>query len=86
MFKFRLKPKQSNFAEKVKSSDLNPEVKEIFIGRNTIFSLLAFIVGGILFGSSLWMYVKEYLGLPLTMLAGLFLFIIGGILAKAFRK
>lgn len=88
MSKFNFfRKKEPTFTDKVKKSDnIHPEIKELFIGRRTIFSLMGFIVGGILFGSSLWEYSKEEVGLPLTMLAGIAIFTISGIVGKEFRK
>lgn len=86
MFGIKLANQKKTFAQKVKSSDLDPEIKEIFLGRRTIFSLIGFIVGGILFGNALWYYTNEFLGTFATMLVGLIVFIISGVLGKQFRK
>ena len=85
MFKIRLRNPKS-FSEKVRESDLDPDIKEVFIGRKTVFSIMGFIVGGILFGSSLWVYATDYIGLFPTMLIGFILFIISGILSREFKK
>lgn len=86
MFKFRTVNSKETFAEKVKKSDLDPEIKEIFLGRRTIFSLIGFIVGGILFGNGLWQYTNTYIGTFATMLVGLIVFIISGVLGREFKK
>jgi hypothetical protein len=86
MFKFRLGSSKKTFADKVKQSDLDPEIKEIFIGRKTIFSIMGFIVGGVMFGNALLMYAVEHLGLFATMLIGFILFIISGILSREFKR
>ena len=78
--------KKKTFADRVKNSDLDPEIKEIFIGRNTIFSLIGFIVGGILFGNALWYYSSNALGTFATMLVGLIIFVISGVIARQFKK
>lgn len=87
MFKLKLRPKPPTLTDTIKGSkQIHPEIKEALIGRKTIFTLMGLIVGGILFGSSLWVYTERYLGLPLTMIAGLIIFIISGIVGKEFRK
>ena len=86
MLKFKSANSKKTFAQKVKHSDLDPDIKEIFIGRRTIFSLIGFIVGGILFGNALWEYASEYLGPFATMLVGLIVFIISGVLGQRFNK
>ena len=78
--------KKKTIADRMKNSDIDPEIKEVFIGRNTVFSLIGFIVGGILFGNALWRYSEAALGTFATMLAGLIIFIISGIMNRQFRK
>lgn len=62
------------------------EVKQIFIGHNTLFSVLGSVVGGILVGRTLWEYSSVYLGLPLTLSIGLLIFIFSGVILKTFHK
>lgn len=86
IFKLRLRPEKNSFADKVKQSDLDPDIKEVFLGKKTVFSLMGFIVGGILFGNGLWLTMSSQLGIPATMIIGFILFIISGILSQEFRK
>lgn len=85
-----LKPRKSKkgVTFKIKEYDhsLEYQVKEIFIGHNTLFSLLGFVVGGILVGRSFWEYGKLYLGLPLTTLIGVIIFTISGVVLNRFHK
>jgi hypothetical protein len=62
------------------------EIKEIFIGHHTIFSMMGFIVGGILIGRSIWQYSSDSLGLPLTILLGIFIFTVSGYFSGQFNK
>ena len=62
------------------------EVKEIFVGYRTIFSLLGFTVGGLLVARSLWAYLSVEIGLLPTALIGLVIFTISGLLLGQFRK
>lgn len=83
MLHLKLKRKKAN---KKSKDNLGHEIKEIFVGRQTVFSLLSFLVGSILVGRSLWEYGQIYLGLPATIFIGLGLFIIGGALSGIFHK
>ena len=79
MFKLRLR-------EPKISDTVNPEVKQLFLGRNTVFSLLAFIVGGVLVGNTLFHISTTALGDINTFVIGVTLFILGGVLSRTFRK
>jgi hypothetical protein len=79
MFKLRLR-------EPKISDTVNPEVKQLFLGRNTVFSLLAFIVGGVLVGNTLFHISTTALGDINTFVIGFTLFILGGVLSRTFRK
>lgn len=61
------------------------EVKEIIIGLKTLLTLLGFSVGSIVVGRSLWEYGMNSIGLELTMVAGLALFAISGMVLKKFH-
>ncbi len=68
------------------SHQLGYGMKEIFIGKRTIFSIAGFIVGGIMVGRSAWEYSEQYLGLPLTIVVGLIIFVFSGIALHEFRE
>ena len=67
------------------SQQLGYTIKEIFIGKRTIFSIAGFIVGGILVGRSVWEYSMQYLGLPLTIVVGLVVFVFSGLSLHEFH-
>jgi len=76
-----------NISDAVKENGhLSLEVKEVFIGHKTIFTLLGFLVGGILVGNTLLEYSWEYLGRPWTLVIGMILFVLSGITLRQFRK
>ncbi len=88
---FLLKPRISRrgFHFKIRHyhhNNLEYEVKEVFVGHNTLFSLLGFVMGGILVGRSLWEYSRTYLGLPLTIIVGTIIFTISGISLHKFHQ
>ncbi len=68
------------------SEQLGYTIKEIFIGKRTIFSIAGFIVGGIMVGRSAWEYSMQYLGLPLTIIVGLVIFVFSGLSLHEFRE
>lgn len=63
---------------------LGHEVKEMFIGHHTIFSLIGLTVGGTLVGITLWEWLSYTLGLPITFLLGLLLFTVSGLVLHTF--
>ncbi len=85
-----LKPRESKKGVSLKVKEynhsLNYEIKEVFVGHNTLLSLLGFVTGGILVGRSFWEYGKIYLGLPTTIIIGVIIFTISGIILKRFHK
>ena len=64
---------------------LKYEMKEVFIGHRTIFSVMGFIVGGILIGRSLWEYTNNNYGLGITFLLGFIIFTLSGIILHEFK-
>ena len=84
----KVKPKKSKRGIRVKIEHHNEEggfgVKEVFIGHHTVFSLIGYTVGGILVGRSIWQYSQEVLGLPYTILLGLLIFAVSGIISGQF--
>lgn len=88
----KVKPRKSNRGVKLKvqhkkavSNGDDYEMREMFIGYHTIFSLIGFTVGGILVGRSLWQYSQEVLGLPLIILLGLLIFMVSGYISGQFH-
>ncbi len=66
------------------SHKLGYGIREIFVGKRTVFSILGFIVGGILIGRSVWEYSVEYVGLGLTLVVGLIIFTLSGLALHEF--
>lgn len=62
------------------------ECKEAFVGDRTIFSLLGYVVGGILVGEILRKYGEIYLGMPGTILIGIIIFAVSGTMSRRFEK
>lgn len=63
---------------------LGHEVREMFIGHHTIFSLIGLAIGGTLVGITLWEWLSMYLGLPITLIIGLGIFITSGLALHTF--
>ena len=82
------KKKKKNIVEQVtdKTEKLEPEIKEMVIGKNTIFSLLSFGIGTVLLGNFFWQVSSNYFGSILTAVFGLVLFVVGGVISHEFRK
>lgn len=68
------------------NNELDYELKEIFVGHRTVFSIVGFTVGGILIGHSLWEFLNDYIGILGALLFGLLLFTLSGIALHKFRK
>lgn len=77
-----------SIVEKAKKNTkkIEPELKELILGRRTILSILSFGVGTVLVGNFIWIHSSRLLGDWVTLGFGLLLFIIGGIAGKKFRK
>lgn len=65
---------------------LQPEFREMIVGRRTILSLLSFGVGTVLIGNWIWFVARSAIGEFSTGLIGLFLFLTGGVISKQFRR
>ncbi|MAQ76984.1 hypothetical protein CL684_00415 [Candidatus Campbellbacteria bacterium] len=63
---------------------INNELKEIFVGHHTLFSVIGFTVGGILVGETVKEWAHVHIGLPATLLAGLLLILLTGITLHKF--
>ena len=68
------------------SKQLGYGMKEIFIGHRTVFSILGFIVGGLIVGRSIWEYLMRYFSLPVVILIGFLIFLVSGIVLHEFRE
>lgn len=80
--------KKKTIVEEVvdKSQKIQPELKELVIGRKTIFSLLSFGIGSVMIGNFIWNLSSYYFGHLIAGIIGLVLFIIGGIIRHEFKK
>ena len=56
----------------------------MFIGHHTIFSLIGLAIGGTLVGKTLWEWLAHTVGLPITLVIGLFVFAISGLALHTF--
>lgn len=63
---------------------INDELKEIFVGHHTLFSVIGFTVGGILVGETLKEWAHVHIGLPATLLIGLVLILLTGLTLHKF--
>jgi len=79
---FKVKPKESKTGMKLKVHNKH----EIFIGTKTIVAFLGFTIGGILVGRSIWEYGVNSMGLELTTLTGIVLFIVSGAILHKFQS
>lgn len=63
---------------------INNELKEIFVGHHTLFSVIGFTVGGILIGETLKEWLHVHFGLPVTLIIGLILILLTGMTLHKF--
>lgn len=63
---------------------INDELKEIFVGHHTLFSVMGFTVGGILVGETLKDWAHIHVGLPVTLIIGLVLILFTGLTLHKF--
>ena len=68
------------------SFHINNEIREVFIGHHTLFSVLGFTVGGILIGETIKEYLHMHVGLPLTLVVGLSLLLFSGMTLHKFSE
>lgn len=80
--------KQKTPVEKVvdQGKRLEPEIREMVIGRKTVVSLLSFGVGTVLIGNFIWKLVSDALGIWIAAAIGLVMFLVGGVIRREFRK
>jgi len=65
--------------------DQGYDIKEILIGHRSFVALLGFIVGAHLVGRSLWEYATANIGMLLTAILGVFIFLTAGVILHEFR-
>lgn len=63
---------------------INDELKEIFVGHHTLFSVIGFTVGGILVGETVKEWAHIHIGLPATLIIGLLLILLTGMTLHKF--
>lgn len=92
MFKFRLyktqkRPELSDQEKEraYEDGEYDYHVRQIFVGHHSIITLIAFTVGGILVGRSLYEILVTSVGLMGTIGVGLFLFAAAGFYIGSFR-
>lgn len=88
MLKIKPKESKSGVSMDVHHYDGETEynIKEIFVGHRTIFSIIGFTVGGILIGHSLWEFLNGHVGILGALFVGLLLFTLSGVTLHKFRK
>jgi hypothetical protein len=64
---------------------LDDDLRQVFVGHHTLFSVLGFTVGGILIGGTLEKMLHEMVGQPMTLVIGLVLLLISGLVLKQFN-
>lgn len=64
---------------------INDELKQVFVGHRTLFSVLGFTVGGILIGGTIEKMLHELIGKPFTLVIGLILLLVSGLVLKQFN-
>lgn len=65
---------------------IEPEIRELLIGRKTVFSAISFVVGGVLIGNTAWRLFSVAFGPIWTAVIGFALFVIGGAIHKQFYR
>ncbi|MFC1653556.1 hypothetical protein ACFL1M_01790 [Patescibacteria group bacterium] len=80
--------KKPTLSEKIakESKKIEPELRELIIGRKTLISLLGFSIGGVLIGSAAYDLLSKSFGIIITVFLGALLFIISGIVSDSFKK
>ena len=66
------------------SVHINDELKEVFVGHHTLFSVMGFTVGGILIGETLKVWLHLHTGLFPTLIIGFILLIGSGMTLHKF--
>ena len=63
---------------------INDEMKEVFVGHHTLFSVIGFTVGGILVGETIKEWAHIHIGLPSTLFLGILLILLTGVTLHKF--
>lgn len=63
---------------------INNELKEVFVGHHTLFSVIGFTVGGILIGETFREWLHASVGLPWTLVIGFVLMLFSGMTLHKF--
>jgi uncharacterized membrane protein YraQ (UPF0718 family) len=95
-FNFLLQEEQSRGNSRIKTKKkvkgyhriefhLDDDLKQVFVGHHTLFSVLGFTVGGILIGGTLQELLNQHLGDAVTLLIGLILLLVSGLILKLFN-
>jgi hypothetical protein len=85
--KFKLFAKPT-FSQKVskETKKIEPQVRELIFGKNTIISFISFIIGGVLITNVIWSILVNKVNYGIIFLIGIFLFIAGGIASREFKR
>lgn len=63
---------------------IDNEIKEVFVGHHTLFSVLGFTIGGIVMGGTIKEYLHAQIGLFPSLLVGSILMIASGLVLHKF--
>jgi putative Mn2+ efflux pump MntP len=66
------------------SIHVDNEVREVFLGHHTLFSVISFTVGGILIGETIKEYLYDLIGFHWTLAVGLILVVFSGTILHKF--
>lgn len=64
---------------------IDDELKQVFVGHHTLFSVLGFTIGGILVGEMLARLLSESIGVVLTLVIGLVIFVVAAFIGREFK-
>lgn len=85
---FSTKPRKSKTGMRIRvkhhDDSLSHEVREMFIGHHTIFSLIGLAVGGTLVAKTLWEWLAPVIGQGWTLIVGLIMFVVSGLFLHTF--
>lgn len=66
--------------------DMQHEIREMFIGHHTVFSVMGVIVGGSLVAKTLWHWMVSVWGSEITFVIGFVLFVVSGLWLHSFDE
>ena len=70
---------------KKKEETLSYQVRDIFAGGRTIFTVISTAIGAVMMGNVLWRWSMEYLGDVHTFFFGMLLLVLGGFYLGFFK-